>query len=134
MRISKHLYDNIQPLTITLAEDPCLACPFQPSAYTAVGTEERLGIVIRASDEIHESFAALEDRCRNLLEADGVDKVDWLWCANAREDTFGKTLRANINIAGSRPADFGDPYNMQTKPPPLFARPILDPLRFFLSM
>ena len=94
MRISKILYDNKQPLAVTLADDLCLTCPFHPSAYKAVGTEERLGIVIRATDEIHESFAALEDHCRNLLEADGVEKVDGLWCASAREDDFGKTLRA----------------------------------------
>ena len=33
---------------------------------------------------------------------------------------FGKTLRANINIAGSRQADFWDPNNKQTNPPDNF--------------
>ena len=67
-----------------------MTCPFEPSAYKAVGIQERLGIVIRATDELHERFAALEVHCRNLLEADGIDKVDGLWCASAREDDFGK--------------------------------------------
>ena len=90
MNICKILYDNKQPLSVTLAEDLSLTCPFEPSAYKAVGIQERLGIVIRATDEIHDSFAALEVHCRNLLEADGIDKVDGLWCASAREDDFGK--------------------------------------------
>ena len=93
MRISKTLHDNKQPLTVTRAEDLCLTCPFQPNAYKAVGHEERLGIVIRATDEIHENFAALEDPSRSLLEADGVDKVDGLWCASAREDDFGENIK-----------------------------------------
>ena len=74
MKISKLLYDNTQPLTVTLAQDLCLTCPFQPSAYKAVGSEERLGIVIRATDEMHDRFVALEEHCRKLLQADGIEK------------------------------------------------------------
>ena len=117
MNICKILYDNTQPLTVTLAQDLCLSCPFQPSAYKAVGSEERLGIVIRATDEMHDCFVALEEHCRKLLQADGIEKVDTLWCSSAREDDFGKALRANINITGSRAADFWDPNNEQTKAP-----------------
>ena len=117
MKICKILYDNIQPLTLTLAQDLCLTCPFQPSAYKAVGSEERLGIVIRATDEMYDCFVALEEQCRKILQAEGVEKIDTLWCSSAREDDFGKTLRAKINITGSRVADFWDPNNEQTKAP-----------------
>ena len=87
-----------------------------------MGSEERLGIVIRATDEMHDRFVALEEHCRQLLQAEGIEhtKNDTLWCSSAREDDFGKALRANINITGSRAADFWDPNNEQTKAPEEF--------------
>ena len=96
---------------MTLAGDLCLTCPFEPSAYKAVGKGERLGIVIRVTDEIYDRFASLEEHCRNLLQAEGLEKVEGLWCQSAREDDFGKALRAKINIYGTRAADFWDPNN-----------------------
>ena len=74
MQICKILYDQAQPLTLTLAQDLCLTCPFQPSAYKAVGSEERLGIVIRATDEMYECFVALEEQCQKILQADGIEQ------------------------------------------------------------
>ena len=93
---------------------------FEPSAYKAVVREERLGIVIRVTDEIYDRFASLEEHCRNLLQAEGLEKVKTLWCQSAREDDFGNAKRAKINIYGSRAADFWDPNNEITIPPAEF--------------
>ena len=90
MKIYKIQYDNIQPLTLTLAQDLCLTCPFQPGAYKAVGSEERLGIVIRATDEMYDCFVSLEEHCQQILQAEGVEKIDTLYCKSARDDDFGK--------------------------------------------
>ena len=70
----------------------------QPSAYKAVGSEERLGIVIRATDEMHDCFVALEEHCRKILQADGIEQVDTLWCSSAREDDFGKHYERNSTL------------------------------------
>ena len=43
------------------------------------GPGDRKGMLIRVNDEIYQGFAALEEHCRNEMEAHGTPKVQQLW-------------------------------------------------------
>ena len=120
MKISNVIYDSCKPLKVKLAEGLDLTCPFEPGVYKGTGAEDRLGIMFRATDEMYDAFAALEQHCRDLLEADDVKNVNQLWCSCLRPDKFGKSIRAKINVKGDRCADFWDSENQSTPAPPEF--------------
>ena len=118
MKMCKAFYNDTKPLMVKLAEEMELSCPFEPSAYKGTGEEERVGIVIRITSEIYDAFAALENHCREQLEADGIQHVNNLWCSAIRADKYGHTLRCKINIKGERAAYFWDSDGQLTVPPP----------------
>ena len=76
MMIHKVSYAN-KPLNILLTDE--MTCSFQPSAYRGNGSEERLGIVMKASDDMYQVFAGIEARCRGLLHLDIFEKLKELW-------------------------------------------------------
>ena len=114
MKIHKVSYAN-KPLNILLTDE--LTCPFQPSAYRGNGIEERLGIVMKAPDDLYQVFAGIEARCRGLLHLDNFEKLEELWCPTARSNEFGQTLRANINVCGDNACDFWNAEDERTGPP-----------------
>ena len=110
------------PIKVKLAEGLDLTCPFEPGAYKGTGAEDRVGIVFRATDEIYDTFAALEQHSRDLLDADEIKNVNQCWCCCLRPDKFGKSIRAKLNIKGNRCADFWDSENLLTPAPPTFKK------------
>ena len=104
MKIHKVSYAN-KPLNILLTDE--LTCPFQLSAHRGNGTEERLGIVMKAPDDLYQVFAGIEARCRGLLHLDNFEKLEELWCPTARSNEFGQTLQAKTMSAGTMHATFG---------------------------
>ena len=86
MKIAKASYSDSKPLKVKLAEGLDLSCPFEPSAFKGAGAEDRVGIVFRATDEIYDTFAALEQHCRDLLDADEIKNVNQLWCSCLRTE------------------------------------------------
>ena len=84
--MAKTSYNTSKPLNVKLAEGLDLTCPFEPGAYKGAGAKDRVGIVFRATDEVYGTIAAIEQHCRDLLEADDVKHVGQLWCSCIRSD------------------------------------------------
>ena len=93
MNMVKAFYDSSQPLKVKLAEGLDLTCPFEPSAFKGTGAEDRVSIVFRTTDELYDTFATLEQHCRDLLDAGEIKHVNQLLCSCLRSDKYVKSIR-----------------------------------------
>ena len=71
-------YDG-QPLGLRLEGEVA----FEPSVYQGTGDEARQGIVFRLSDSDFASFQALEEWCKQALQAQ-TPNVETLWSASSK--------------------------------------------------
>ncbi len=110
---------NGQPLRVKLADDmKSITLPFAPSVFKGNGDEPRKGIVFSVLPQVVEAMAELEDACRQMLE-ESCPRVQALWCSCIKPgDKYASTLKAKINVAGPKPANF---YNVacEAVPPPV---------------
>ena len=90
---------------------------FEPSVYQGTGEEARKGIVVRLSDGDFTSFQALEEWCKQALQAQ-TPNVDTLWSASSKlTEKWGAQLKAKINVHGPYCAIFYDDSRQPCKAP-----------------
>jgi len=106
-----------KPLYLKLS-DTFLRIPFAPSVYNGTGDEERKSIVIEIDPEIEEVFAQLEDIMRQTLDEQQAN-IDSIWTSPIRpaSGTFSASIKAKINVSGSKQAKFYNEENIAVEPP-----------------
>jgi hypothetical protein len=94
-----------------------ITTPFQPSVYRGTGTEERVNATMNVPDDVREAFELIEERVRELVRP-AFPKIDSIWhSATKPGGKYRSTLKAKINIAGSKVARFVDTSGNPIDPP-----------------
>lgn len=101
------LCDDLETITV----------PFEPSVFQGTGDETRKGIVFNVPDAIFDTFAAVEESCRQALEST-VPNTNSIWSSSIRPSgSYPATLKAKINVTGDRAVKFYDVANEPAERP-----------------
>jgi hypothetical protein len=94
-----------------------ITTPFQPSVYRGTGTEERVNVTMNIPDEVREAFELVEERVRELIRPT-FPKIDGIWHSSTKPGgKYRSTLKAKVNISGSKVARFVDASGNPIDPP-----------------
>ena len=98
---------------VRLADDlETITVPLELSVFQGTGEEARKGIVFNVPENIFDTFAAVEESCRQALEG-AVPNTNSIWSSSLRPSgSYSATLKAKINVTGDKaPSSTTTPMN-----------------------